>query len=273
MGRALAEEFVRAGDNVIICSRAEDRVAAAVGELQDLAAAQGGRSKVGGMACNVARPAEVARFADFAAEALGGVDLWVNNAGSNAYAYRPLVEQTGEDIVAVVETNVLGVMLSCREAIRVMRSQPGGGHVFNMDGAGADGGATPRFAAYGATKRSLAQLGKSLNAELRAAGVHTRVGVHNLSPGMVTTELLMAGADSRVARFFINCLAERPETVAQYLVPRMRAVPGEPRSLLGGVGSEYIRFLTKPKAYGQILGRLLLGQRKDRFVNEAEDKK
>jgi NAD(P)-dependent dehydrogenase (short-subunit alcohol dehydrogenase family) len=44
----------------------------------------------------------------------------------------------------------------------VMREQPSGGHIFNMDGAGADGGATPRFAAYGATKRGLAQLGKSL---------------------------------------------------------------------------------------------------------------
>ena len=31
-----------------------------------------------------------------------------------------------------------------------------------MDGAGADGGATPRFAAYGASKRGLVQLGKSL---------------------------------------------------------------------------------------------------------------
>ena len=52
------------------------------------------------------------------------------------------------------------VLLS--QAIRVMRSQPAGGHIFNMDGAGADGGATPRFAAYGASKRGLAQLGKSL---------------------------------------------------------------------------------------------------------------
>ena len=43
-----------------------------------------------------------------------------------------------------------------------MREQSAGGHIFNMDGAGADGGATPRFAAYGATKRSLAQLSKSL---------------------------------------------------------------------------------------------------------------
>jgi hypothetical protein len=30
-----------------------------------------------------------------------------------------------------------------------MREQPAGGHIFNMDGAGADGGATPRFAACG----------------------------------------------------------------------------------------------------------------------------
>lgn len=41
-----------------------------------------------------------------------------------------------------------------------MKDQPAGGHVFNMDGAGADGNATPRFAAYGATKRSLQQVGE-----------------------------------------------------------------------------------------------------------------
>ncbi len=48
-----------------------------------------------------------------------------------------------------------------------MRDQPSGGHIFNMDGAGADGGATPRFAAYGASKRGLAQLGKSLQVPLQ----------------------------------------------------------------------------------------------------------
>jgi hypothetical protein len=36
----------------------------------------------------------------------------------------------------------------------------------------------------------------------------TNVGVHNLSPGMVTTELLMSGADTPTAKFFINCLGE-----------------------------------------------------------------
>ena len=33
-----------------------------------------------------------------------------------------------------------------------MRSQAMGGHIFNIDGAGADGNPTPQYAAYGATK-------------------------------------------------------------------------------------------------------------------------
>ncbi len=55
---------------------------------------------------------------------------------------------------------------TCLQAIRVMRQQSSGGHIFVMDGAGADGNATPRFAAYGATKRSLAQFIKSLQVAL-----------------------------------------------------------------------------------------------------------
>ena len=45
--------------------------------------------------------------------------------------------------------------------------------------------------------------------------------------------------------------------------------PQESRTLLGGPGQGmYIRYLTKPKAYGQIAMRLLFGQRKNRFVKE-----
>ena len=151
-----------------------------------------------------------------------------------------------------------------------MRDQPDGGHIFNMDGAGADGGATPRFAAYGASKRGLEQLGKSLRSELRMLGLK-QIGIHNLSPGMVTTELLMAGSDTKIARFFINCLAEEPASVAAALVPRIRRVPEESRSVLGGVvggGGQYIRFLTKPTAFGQIFRRLIAGERKDRHIKE-----
>jgi hypothetical protein len=52
------------------------------------------------------------------------------------------------------------------------------------------------------------QLGKSLEAELKLAKINN-VGIHNLSPGMVTTELLMSGANTSAAKFFINCLGRQ----------------------------------------------------------------
>jgi chlorophyll(ide) b reductase len=72
-----------------------------------------------------------------------------------------------------------------------------------------------------ATKTGLAQLTTSLRAELKAAGVRC-VGVHNLSPGMVLTDLLLHGS-SPLARRIFNALAEEPRTVAQALAPQVRA--------------------------------------------------
>lgn len=39
----------------------------------------------------------------------------INNAGSNAYKYKTLSESTDADLIRIVETNVLGVMLGCKE--------------------------------------------------------------------------------------------------------------------------------------------------------------
>ncbi len=47
---------------------------------------------------------------------------------------------------------MVGTLLCTRAAMQVMHKQTSGGHIFNMDGAGADGMPTPQYAAYGATK-------------------------------------------------------------------------------------------------------------------------
>lgn len=57
----------------------------------------------------------------------------------------------------MVQTNLLGCLLCTRAAMRLMAAQPRGGHIFNMDGAGADGLPTPQYAAYGATKAGVSQ--------------------------------------------------------------------------------------------------------------------
>jgi chlorophyll(ide) b reductase len=101
--------------------------------------------------------------------------------------FRPLVEFSDEEISQIVSTNLTGSLICTREAIRVMKKQPKGGHIFNMDGAGSGGASTPLTAAYGATKCGLRQLSGSLLQECKGS----RVGIHTASPGMVLTELLL----------------------------------------------------------------------------------
>ena len=63
-----------------------------------------------------------------------------------------------------------------------------------------------------------------LDAELKKAGVRA-IGVHELSPGLVLTDLLLRDAGIRERRLF-NAAAETPETVAAALAPRIRAARG-----------------------------------------------
>ncbi|XP_071725197.1 chlorophyll(ide) b reductase NOL, chloroplastic-like [Rutidosis leptorrhynchoides] len=258
IGYALAREFLKAGDNVLICSRSAERVQLTVQDLRK----EFGEQHVWGTKCDVRESQDVKDLVSFAQNNLKHIDIWINNAGSNAYSYKPLAEASDDDLIEVVTTNTLGLMICCREAIKMMQSQARGGHIFNIDGAGSDGRPTPRFAAYGATKRSVVHLTKSLQAELQMQDVKNVV-VHNLSPGMVTTDLLMSGANTKQAKFFINVLAEPAAVVAEYLVPNIRSIPAN-----GSTRPTYIRFLTGLKAYSQIFSRIAFGARRNRHVTE-----
>lgn len=301
IGYALAKEFLKAGDNVVICSRSAERVESAACDLKKefgeqhvwVPTAELLGSYIAyvfclkilqcstfdflvavvsllpfvfvlpqGTVCDVREGKDVKALVDFARDKLEYIDIWINNAGSNAYSYKPLVETSDEALMEVITTNTLGLMICCREAINMMRNQPRGGHIFNIDGAGSDGRPTPRFAAYGATKRSVVHLTKSLQAELQMNEVNN-VMVHNLSPGMVTTDLLMSGATTKQAKFFINILAEPPDVVADYLVPNIRAIPTDQ-----SMKPTYIRFLTGLKAYSRIFSRLAFGARRNKFIVE-----
>ncbi|KAF9599200.1 hypothetical protein IFM89_035659 [Coptis chinensis] len=231
IGYAFAREFIKAAE----------RVQSAIQNLSE----EFGEQRVWGTTCDVKEGKDVKALVAFACDKLKHIDIWINNAGSNAYSYRPLAETSDEDLIEVVTTNTLGLMICCREAINMMLNQHRGGHVFNMDGAGSDGRPTPRFAAYGATKRSVVHLTKSLQ------------------PGMVTTDLLMSGATTKQAKFFINVLAEPADVVAEYLIPNIRSILSN-----GSTKPTYLRFLTGLKAYSQIFSRFAFGARRNRYVLE-----
>ena len=66
-----------------VSSRTESRVSETVKQLQAVAKRTGGT--VTGVAANVAKPADVCKLAGFAQQNFGSIDIWINNAGSNAY--------------------------------------------------------------------------------------------------------------------------------------------------------------------------------------------
>ena len=132
----------------MVTSRSITSVRAAMAELREELS---NPAEVFGIDCDVSSEASVARLADFAASQMGRVDVWINNAGYSG-SYKPFLELSPSAMSQVVSTNLVGSLLCTQAAMRVMQTQPEGGHVFNMDGAGADGMPTPMYAAYGATK-------------------------------------------------------------------------------------------------------------------------
>ena len=258
LGRALAREFAALGDAVVITSRSLTAAQAAAGEVEENAGSGGGR--VTGLRCEVSDPASVAATLRAAASTLGGLDVLINNAAARPPGGpRPLADTAPGDLAATLATNLVGPALCCAAGVEVMRHQsPPGGHIFNVDGAGAGGRASPGFAAYAGAKAGVASLTRSLAAELAAEAVP--VGVHTLSPGMVLTPLLLDGAPSAVRATGFNWFAEQPEAAAAFLVPRVRSVVAA-----GGPRSTAIRVLTPLSAAAKFAASLLRVGRRPHF--------
>ena len=264
LGLELARGFLANGDEVVVTSRDETRVREAVDGLR-----KDFGERVSGVAADVSRAESVDALTAFASEQMGGVDIWINNAGANGYVYENLADADPETLREIVLTNSFGTLLCCRSAIRLMAEQASGGHVFNMLGAGSDGGATQKYAAYGHTKAGMAQLTKTLAGEVKETA--PSVGVHALSPGMVFTELISSGryAFGSQGRFFVNTLAEPPEVPAAFLVAKVRAFVDE-AGTAGKRSSQTFEVLTPPVALKKILRRVFLGEGKDRYYPEKE---
>jgi NAD(P)-dependent dehydrogenase (short-subunit alcohol dehydrogenase family) len=94
-----------------------------------------------------------------------------------------------------------------------------------MEGHGSDGRIMKGLSVYGAAKRALRYVAQALAVEAKGTGV--LVGA--LCPGIMVTDFTLSRLDrgdpaawERAKKVF-NILADRPETVAAFLVPRILA--------------------------------------------------
>jgi NAD(P)-dependent dehydrogenase (short-subunit alcohol dehydrogenase family) len=221
IGKGLALEFLRRGHSVVVSGRAPRAVEAAASELRPQAV---GNAQVVGIACDIAKREEVQKLWDGSVHALGGVDIWINNAGVSPDRQRG-GELKARDIERTQEINLLGMMHATQIALRGMNQQPGGGFIYNMEGYGSNGMMNPGMSLYGSSKFALTYFNRCLLAETR----RSKVKICYLSPGIVVTDLLKRDMGSnnpkdweRTKRVY-NILADRVETVTPWLAEKVLA--------------------------------------------------
>jgi NAD(P)-dependent dehydrogenase (short-subunit alcohol dehydrogenase family) len=130
---------------------------------------------------DVSAEADVIAFAAAVDERFGRVDVVVNNAGIAFIT--PLEETTLDDWRRVIDVNLTGPFLLCREFGRLMLSA-GAGTIVNIASVAGLRGVADR-AAYNASKHGLVGLTRTLAAEWGGRGVR----VNAICPGWVKTEM------------------------------------------------------------------------------------
>lgn len=125
-----------------------------------------------------------------AAEALGGVDVLVANAG--IAIWDPAAQVTPEDWGKVIDVNLTGVFYSCQAVGRHMIDRGRGGAIINIASMSAQIVNIPQCqAAYNASKAGVVQLTRSLALEWVSHGIR----VNSISPGIMATSMTQAYFD------------------------------------------------------------------------------
>jgi 3-oxoacyl-[acyl-carrier protein] reductase len=169
LGEAIARELVAEGASVAICSRNEQEVAAAAEEI-GAAYAQ---------AADVTDPEQVRDFVARSAEALGGIDFLVNNAGgAHPGTFETLSD---ENWAADLDVKLFSLIRCSREVLPHMRAA-GGGRIVNI-GAVYSRYPDPTFFATSVNRAA----GNSFTKTLALEVAKDNILVNGVNIGFVTT--------------------------------------------------------------------------------------
>ena len=116
------------------------------------------------------------------ADALGGLDVLVNNAGIEHHA--PFWDVTEQHYDRVLDVNLKGVFFGTQAFVQHCRAAGHGGKVINISSVHEDL-AFPNFAAYCASKGGLRMLARTLAVELGPLGIT----INNIAPGAIETPI------------------------------------------------------------------------------------
>lgn len=210
IGRAAALAFAQAGAKVVVSGRREKE-----GYETDALLKKGGGQGMF-IKADVANEADVEMLVGQTLSVHGRLDAAFNNAGTEGEVGKQTHEQSVANYRAVMDTNVLGVLLAMKHEIGAMLKNGGGAIVNNASVGGLIG--FPGVSVYVASKHAVLGLTKSAALEYARQGIR----VNAVSPGGIETPMLHRFTGGPGTDFF-NQLAGlhpigrlgRPEEIAE----------------------------------------------------------
>lgn len=232
IGRGVAESFLAAGAEVVVCSRGEPEETVQVAQRSAMH-----------LICDVRDPESVTKLVDAVVSRHGRVDVLVNNAGGGPNA--DAATSSPRLFEKIVQLNLLAPFYCAQAVNRVMQDQGSGGAIINISSVSATR-PSPGTAAYGAAKAGLARLTETLAMEWGP-----KVRVNAIIAGLVSTENALAhygGADgiARIDAMLPLKRMARPSDIAAaclYLASPLAAyVSGAQLAVHGGGERPFVSF-------------------------------
>jgi meso-butanediol dehydrogenase/(S,S)-butanediol dehydrogenase/diacetyl reductase len=144
------------------------------------------------VAGDVADPGTAKALLDAAAAELGGLDVWVNNAGVSVLA--PVLESSAADLVRMLDVNLLGTLHGMQAAAGWFLEAGRPGRIVNIASeVGVQ--AFPLLGTYAASKFAVVGLTQAAALELAPSGIT----VNAVCPGTAETDMVLAERVSEVA--------------------------------------------------------------------------
>ena len=178
IGRGIALNFARAGAAVAVTGRRKEPLDAVVAEII------AGGGKAGALQGDVSKQEDCHNMVFECIMRFGGLHILVNNAGIARFG--ALDQTSDEDIAAMLQINLLGVMLMTKYAVPdlIKFNRARNACILNI-GTSAALRPVKNFSVYSATKAALMSFTQCMALEL---GEH-RVRVNCINPGVVETPI------------------------------------------------------------------------------------
>ncbi|RZC37570.1 adh short and/or KR domain containing protein, partial [Asbolus verrucosus] len=181
IGAAIAAKLVEEGLQVAGLARRSERVEELAKKLQ------GKKGTLHAIKADMSKEEDILNAFKQVSEKLGPVHVLINNAG--LLLKTNLVDGDTEKWKKILDTNVLGLCIATREAVKIMRANNIDGHIVHINSIG--GHAVPNFPhcnVYPASKHAVTALTETLRQELNQLG--SKIKITSVSPGAVATEFL-----------------------------------------------------------------------------------